>query len=61
MASKPFLESDLLTEPLAQLVEALLDLGAHSPVAVTAITVLIDDGRLVTAYAHPYVRVAPSI
>jgi hypothetical protein len=52
MPSEPFLKANLFLEPLAQLVKPLLDLGAHSPVAVAAIAVLVNDGRLVTAYAH---------
>src|SRR3954468_16995391 len=59
--SEPFLEADLLAESLTQQVQALLDLGADSPVAVAAIAVLVDGRRLIAAYAHPGVGVPPAV
>src|SRR3954454_2549583 len=58
---EPFLEADLLAEPLTQQVQALLDLGADRPVAMAAIAVLVDGRRLIAAYAHPGVDVPPAV
>ena len=61
MLAEPFLEAGLLPEPLAELVEAFLNLCAHGPMAVSAVAVVVNGRRLVAAYAHGLVRRGPTV
>ena len=61
MPREPLLKADFLAKALAELVEAFLDLGAHRPMAVTAVAVLVDGRRLVAADAHRPVGFRPAV